>query len=394
MKKIKKNKNEIQKFNTISFVIPCLNEEKTLPFVLEKCNHLKNNDLANYNVEILVADNGSTDKSISIAKKYGARIVHCKIKGYGAALDCGIRNAKGEIIVFADADDTYDFLESPSLIKKIEEGNFDLVIGSRLNGKIYKGAMPFLHRYLGTPVINFIINLLYSNKYKILDANSGFRSFKKEAYLKWNVKSTGMEFASEMIIKALLFGSSISHVPISLYPDKPGRKPHLKTWRDGMRHLLRILLYSPNLFLNTGIFFMTTFFTLLLIGYLVNIQKIFGIYIFGLHTLLITSFFVILGHSIWGIGLFLSAKNLNESHNKSTGFIQFLLNLSEDSLFFLLIGLIFSSFFGIIGLFIIWRYYNYQFLNFEREVVLIMTFLITNIQTFIYILVAHIFKRE
>lgn len=139
-----------------------MNEEKTLPLVLEKLARLKK-ELKQYNVEILVSDNGSEDKSISIAKKYGAKVVHCEERGYGAALNFGIKNASGEIVLFADADDTYDFLESPALLAEMEKGA-EFVIGSRLDGSIHKGAMPFLHRYLGTPVINWIINLLYSKK--------------------------------------------------------------------------------------------------------------------------------------------------------------------------------------------------------------------------------------
>ncbi|EMM70379.1 glycosyltransferase, group 2 family protein [Leptospira weilii str. 2006001855] len=171
------------KKKNVTYVIPCLNEEKTLPLVLEKLVRLKK-ELKQYNVEILVSDNGSEDKSVSIAKKYGAKVVHCKERGYGAALNFGITNASGEIVLFADADDTYDFLESPALLAEMEKGA-EFVIGSRLDGSIHKGAMPFLHRYLGTPVINWIINLLYSKKgNRVKDANSGFRCFLKKNI--WN----------------------------------------------------------------------------------------------------------------------------------------------------------------------------------------------------------------
>lgn len=238
---------------SVSFVIPCLNEEKTLPYVLEKLVKVKKDHSKEMEIEILVSDNGSTDRSIVIAKKFGVRVAPAKERGYGAALDSGIRNAKGDIIVFADADDTYDFLESPALIRKLVQGNYDMVIGSRLDGEIHKGAMPFLHRYLGTPVINWIINLLYSKKFKIRDSNSGFRCFRKDKYLSWDIKSKGMEFASELLIKALIHDSKMEHVPVSLYPDKEGRIPHLKTWRDGMRHLLRILFYGPHLFERVGL---------------------------------------------------------------------------------------------------------------------------------------------
>jgi len=230
---------------SISFVIPCLNEEKTLPYVLEKVVRVCNKELKDCRTEIILSDNGSEDKSIEIAKAYGVRIGNCRTRGYGAALKYGILLAENDVIVFADADDTYDFSETPILIKEIEKG-YDLVIGSRLKGNIHSGAMPFLHHYLGTPILNFIINNIFGHdENKISDCNSGFRCFRKEAFNRWNIQSDGMEFASEMLVKSLKNNAKISEAPISLYPDHPGRKPHLKTWRDGMRHLLRILVEAP-----------------------------------------------------------------------------------------------------------------------------------------------------
>jgi glycosyltransferase involved in cell wall biosynthesis len=164
-----------------SFVIPCLNEELTLPFVLKKINQIKDNYTNDYDIEVIVSDNGSQDNSPKIALEHGAKVIPSKVKGYGAALDNGIRHASGEYIIFADADDTYDWLEAPLLMQKILETQSDMVVGSRLNGNIHQNAMPFLHRYLGTPVINWIINFLYAQEGKVLDANSGFRCFKKKA---------------------------------------------------------------------------------------------------------------------------------------------------------------------------------------------------------------------
>ena len=143
---------------SISFVLPCLNEEKTLPIVLEKINKVRESSLSAYKSEIVVSDNGSVDNSIEIAKNFGARVVNCPTRGYGAALKFGVNNSEGDIIVSADADDTYDFFESPNLVSELEKGN-DLVIGDRLNGNIHKGAMPWMHKYLGTPILTFIINL-------------------------------------------------------------------------------------------------------------------------------------------------------------------------------------------------------------------------------------------
>ncbi len=346
----------------ISFVIPCLNEEITLPIVLEKINSLKINFQNLFSIEVVVSDNGSSDRSIEIAKLMNANVVHCVERGYGAALDFGIKNAKGEIIIFADADDTYDFLESPKLIEKILDGDFDLVIGSRLNGTIHPGAMPFLHRYLGTPVINFIINFLYGKRNKIHDANSGFRCFKKEKFLQWDVKSKGMEFASEMLIKSLMYDAKIAHVPISLYPDKPDRKPHLRTWRDGMRHLLRIFFHAPDFFNTLGsLLFMLGWLNLLVGFSLGRIIELGGIRIYGAHSLLLFSMLTIIGLSIWNIGLLISTKNRSQSY-----IIAKILDLEEDKLFFILLLGVFIIFTTLLYLIHNWKINNYQFLNFER----------------------------
>lgn len=375
---------------SVSFVIPCLNEEKTLPYVLEKLVKVKRDHSKEMDIEILVSDNGSTDRSISIAKKFGVRVAPAKERGYGAALDSGIRNAKGDIIVFADADDTYDFLESPALIRKLVQGNYDMVIGSRLDGEIHKGAMPFLHRYLGTPVINWIINLLYSNQFKIRDSNSGFRCFRKDKYMSWDIKSKGMEFASELLIKALIHDSKMEHVPVSLYPDKEGRIPHLKTWRDGMRHLLRILFYGPHLFERVGLSLFLFFWLQSLIGFFAGkVVSIRGINLYGIHSMVFFSFLSILGLSLWGTGLLIATKQPRISR-----IYQFILAMEEDRLFFVLL-----SGFGIIVLAIIWIFIQwlksgFVFINFEREFIvatnLSLTLLIFGLQA----VTAHIIKRD
>ncbi|PJZ80032.1 glycosyltransferase family 2 protein [Leptospira meyeri] len=375
---------------SVSFVIPCLNEEKTLPYVLEKLVKVKKDHSKEMDIEILVSDNGSTDRSITIAKKFGARVTPAKERGYGAALDSGIRNAKGDIIVFADADDTYDFLESPALIRKLVEGNYDMVIGSRLDGEIHKGAMPFLHRYLGTPVINWIINLLYSKKFKIRDSNSGFRSFRKDKYLSWDIKSKGMEFASELLIKALIHDSKMEHVPVSLYPDKEGRVPHLKTWRDGMRHLLRILFYGPHLFERTGLGLFLFFWIQLLIGFFAGrVLPIAGMNLYGIHSMVFFSFLSILGLSLWGTGLLIATKQPRISKIYQT-----ILDLEEDRLFFVLLSGLGIISLAIVWIFLQWKKSGFIFINFEREFIvatnLSLTLLIFGLQA----VTAHIMKRD
>ncbi|ABZ94444.1 Glycosyltransferase [Leptospira biflexa serovar Patoc strain 'Patoc 1 (Ames)'] len=378
------------KKTTVTIVIPCLNEELTLPYVLKKLVQVKKENSKVYEIEILVSDNGSTDKSVSIAKQFGARVVPAKDRGYGAALDSGIRNAKGEIVVFADADDTYDFLEAPLLINKLVSGDYDMVIGSRLDGTIYNGAMPFLHRYLGTPVINWIINLLYAKKTKIRDSNSGFRCFKKEKYLSWEIKSKGMEFASELLIKALIHDAKMAHVPVSLSPDKEGRIPHLKTWRDGMRHLLRILFYGPHLFERVGFVFFAFFWLQLLIGFFAQgVISIAGFNLYGIHSMILFSFLTILGLSLWGTGLLIATKQPRVSK-----LYQNILAMEEDRLFFVLI-----TGFAIIGLTLVWLIFQWYksgfvFINFEREFIVASNISLTLLIFSLQALTAHIIKRD
>ncbi|MDV6234899.1 glycosyltransferase family 2 protein [Leptospira ellisii] len=375
------------KKKSVTYVIPCLNEERTLPLVLEKLVRLKK-ELKRYDVEILVSDNGSEDASVTIAKKFGARVVHCKERGYGAALNFGITNAKGEIVIFADADNTYDFLESPSLLAEIEKGA-EFVIGSRLSGTIHKGAMPFLHRYLGTPVINWIINLLYSKKgNRVLDSNSGFRCFLKSRYLEWEIESTGMEFASEMLVKALRSGVKLSHVPVSLHPDVEGRVPHLRTWRDGMRHLLQILIHSQQLFYYTGWAVFVLGWAVTILGYSTGIVTVGPFHIFGIHSLTVSLLVATLGQTIWAIGLFLAARKTPELTLYSK-----LNHLSEDLLFWYSARMI--LFVILLFCFILYRWWmnSFQVLDLEKEILMI-SFLSVQILNLIgQTITAHLLKR-
>ena len=232
----------------ISVIIPCLNEEKTLPDCIETAKKamLK----ANIPGEVIVSDNGSTDQSVMVASTHGARVVHTTRKGYGNALIGGMRASQGKFLVMADADGSYDFNDIPKFIEPLREGA-EFVIGSRIKGTIYPGAMPFLNRYLGTPVLTFFINLFFGCT--ISDVNCGMRALTKEAFERLNLRAGGMEFASEMIIKACLLGLKIVEVPTSLFPDKRDRPPHLRPFRDGWRHLRFIFLFAPTwLFLIPG----------------------------------------------------------------------------------------------------------------------------------------------
>jgi glycosyltransferase involved in cell wall biosynthesis len=225
----------------VSVVIPCLNEVKTLPLVIDMAK--KGLAQASVQGEIIIADNGSHDGSQGVAESLGARVVPVKEKGYGSALTTGILAAQGEKVIFADADGSYDFSQLPVFINALESGE-DLVIGNRFGKKMEKGAMPMLHRYLGTPVLTTLINFFF--KTKISDCNCGMRGIKKEAFEKMQILSQGMEFASEMVIKAGVLGMKVTEVPIYFMKDKRDRRPHLRTWRDGWRHLRLILIYAPD----------------------------------------------------------------------------------------------------------------------------------------------------
>ena len=236
----------------LSFVMPCLNEEETVGICIEKAmRSLKENNIKG---EVIIADNGSTDGSIEIAQNAGAKVVNIATKGYGSALLGGIKAAKGKYIIMGDADDSYDFLNIMPYVEELRKG-YDLVMGNRFKGKKMKGAMPFLHRYLGNPVLSWIGRLFF--KSNVGDFHCGLRGFSKKAFYIMNLQTTGMEFASEMVVKATLYGLKITEVPTTLSPDGRSGKPHLRSFRDGWRHLRFLLLYSPRwLFLYPGLFLM------------------------------------------------------------------------------------------------------------------------------------------
>lgn len=225
----------------VSAVIPCLNEELTLGLCIEKALR----SFAELGVigEVVVADNGSTDRSVEIALQLGARVVHERRKGYGAALIRGITEARGEIIVMADADDSYDWTSITPFVRKIREG-YDLVMGNRFKGGIMAGAMPKLHRYLGNPVLSLIARIAFRTG--IGDFHCGMRAFTREAFQRMQLKTTGMEFATEMVANASHQNLRITEIPVVLYPDKRNRPPHLRSFRDGWRHLRFILTYAPD----------------------------------------------------------------------------------------------------------------------------------------------------
>ncbi|PYJ22734.1 MAG: dolichol-P-glucose synthetase [Verrucomicrobia bacterium] len=277
----------------VSVVIPCLNEEDTLARCIEKARQAcREHSIAG---EIVVADNGSTDLSRAIAERHGARVVMIKEPGYGSALMGGIAAASGQFVIIGDADDSYDFLEIPKIVEKLREG-FDLVQGCRLpagGGSIRPGAMPFLHRWIGNPFFSLLVRKWFGAP--INDVYCGLRGFTKAMYERLDQRCTGMEFATEMIIKASLRGEKIAEVPITLYPDKrTSHSPHLKTFRDGWRTFRYFLMCSPRwLFLVPG----GVFIAFGLLGYLVAMPGLrIGHSTFDAHTLLFASLSILCGY--------------------------------------------------------------------------------------------------
>ena len=250
----------------LTILMPCLNEEATIEVCIKKAKlFITNNKI---DAEILVADNGSTDNSKSIAINNNVRVIDVSQKGYGSTLLEGIKNSKGKFVIFADSDDSYDFSKIEPFIAKLNEG-YDLVVGNRFKGEIEKGAMPFLHQYFGNPVISFLGRIFLKNK--IGDFHSGIRAFNKDKILNLNLYSSGMEFSVEMIARATLENLKIAEVPTILNKDgRNNTQSHLKTWQDGWRHLVFLLLYSPRwLFYYTGYAFFG-------IGTILFLSTIFG----------------------------------------------------------------------------------------------------------------------
>jgi len=282
----------------VSVVMPCLNEAETL----ERCirGALEAMREAGLPGEVIVADNGSTDGSPEIAAHAGARVVPVPERGYGAALRGGIAAAMGEFVVMADADDSYDFGTVPAFVKKLEEGH-DLVMGSRYRGRIEPGAMPFLHRWLGNPVLSFLGRLFF--RVPVSDFHCGIRAFRRGAVAKMDFRTTGMEFASEMVVKAALFGLRIGEIPVTLRPDGRSRAPHLKTWRDGWRHLRFLLLYSPRwLYLYPGLL-LALLGTALILGLLPGPRRV-GELTIDVHTMLGGAAMVLVGMQAILFGVF------------------------------------------------------------------------------------------
>lgn len=364
----------------LTILMPCLNEAETLPLCINKAmSWLQKN---NIDGEVLISDNGSNDNSQSISEKLGARVINANIKGYGAAISFGILHAKGKYIIVGDSDDSYDFSNLDLFIEKLREG-FDLVMGNRFKGGIQKGAMPLLHRYLGNPVLSFLGRRFFQSD--IGDFHCGLRGFKQDISKKLKLQTTGMEFASEMIVKAVIFNLKIAEVPTTLSVDGRTRRPHLRTWRDGWRHLRFLLIYSPNwLFKVPGIFFMSLGLLLMTLTILKPFQIAHEVY-FDTNTLVFSAVFINLGFTILSLGLFTKTFATEE------GFLpKSKRDESFDSLFTLEIGLLVGLTLFIMGVlisayaFYLWEQVNFGRLEYEQTLRLVIpagAFILLGMQT-------------
>jgi glycosyltransferase involved in cell wall biosynthesis len=282
----------------LSIVIPCLNERETLEVCIRKAQRFL--VAAGCDGEVVMADNGSTDGSPEIAERCGARVVHVPTHGYGFALFCGSREAHGRYIIMGDADDSYDFSALMPFLERLR-GGYDVVMGNRFAGGIRRGAMPWKNRYVGNPLLSGIGRLFFGSP--VHDFHCGLRGYTREAFDRMDLRTTGMEFASEMVIKATLLRMKIAEVPTVLSPDGRSRPPHLRPWRDGWRHLRFMLLYSPRwLFLYPGAVLMGLG---LVVGtWLLGGPRRVGATILDVHTLLYAAVAMLLGYQAILFALF------------------------------------------------------------------------------------------
>ena len=290
----------------LSVIMPCLNERETVGMCVRKA--MASLREARIFSEVIVCDNGSTDGSVEIAEKEGARVVHVAGEGYGNALKGGILAARGEYVVMADSDDSYDFGHIMRFLEQLRTGA-DLVMGNRFRGGVAKHAMPPLHRYFGNPVLTGVGRLFFRSPCR--DFHCGMRGFRKDSFARMDIRSTGMEFASEMVVKATLLRMNVREVPTTLSPDKRSRPPHLRTWHDGWRHLRFLLMYSPRwLFLYPGILLILL--GLLGCAWLLPGPRVFHDVVFDVHTLLYAFVSVVLGFQFVTFAVFTKVFAISE----------------------------------------------------------------------------------
>jgi glycosyltransferase involved in cell wall biosynthesis len=291
----------------LTAVMPCLNEERTVGICVEKAfSAFRSMGIVG---EVVVADNGSTDRSMELASALGARVINVAQKGYGAALIAGIQAATGDYVIMADSDDSYDWLGIAPFVAALEDGT-DLVVGNRFSGGIDPGAMPPLHRYLGNPVLSWLARMVHSAP--VGDFHCGMRAFRRDAFSRMNVRTSGMEFATEMIVNSAKAGLRIAEVPTRLRRDGRDRPPHLRSFRDGWRHLRFILTYGPNyLYLAPGgACFITG---IAMVAALVRGPIVVSGHYFGIHFLALACALTLVGFNIINYGILAKVVGLRRS---------------------------------------------------------------------------------
>ena len=323
----------------VSAIMPCLNEEETIGTCVKKAFEC----FASLGVagEVVIGDNGSTDRSVQIAEALGARVVHQQVKGYGAAILAAVGGARGKYCIMADSDDSYDWSNMGPFIEKLREG-YDLVMGTRLKGTILPSAMPPLHRYFGNPFLSGIMNVFF--KTGMSDAHCGMRGFSRAAFERMNLTTTGMEFATEMVVKASRKRMRVTEIPITLHPAGRTRPPHLRSFRDGWRHLRFMLFHAPDyLYVIPGaVFFLLGGFLQLLL--LTGPVQLGGMY-FGIHWLALGCLLCLIGFQILSLGAFAKAFAMNKSFEMSGKIFKTVLNW-----FSLEVGLVMGSILVLLGL--------------------------------------------
>ena len=357
----------------VTVILPTRNEAETIGSCIQKIKSV----FEKYGIEgeIIVSDN-SDDETPQIARSLGAIVVTPDKLGYGYAYIYAFNYARGKYIVIGDADDTYDFREMPKLLKPLMNGEADLVIGSRLKGEIKKGAMPWLHRYIGNPILTSFLNRFY--KVKVSDAHSGFRAIAKEALEKMNLRSHGMEFASEMIIEAKRLGLRIKEVPITYYPRKSGSSK-LRSFADGWRHLRFMLIYTPTyLYFIPGSILGLFGIAMILFAYL----QIYVGYSPGFHSMILGSLSVLVGYQILFLGLFAKLYGVSSgifNPDRITHFIMKKLSLEKGVIIGL--GVFLTGFLYALYLVISWIGSGFKVLPLRGESIIAFTLIIIGIQT-------------
>lgn len=371
----------------VSIIIPCMNEEKTIGICIQKAlSTLKREGLEG---EIIVSDS-STDRSREIAQNMGVKVVKVVIpehKGYGNAYTEGIRHAQGKYLLFTDADDTYDLNDMPKFIKPIMDNDADLVMGTRLKGDIKKGAMPWLHQYIGNPILTGILNWLFHTD--ISDAHCGMRSITRDAYEKLDIKSEGMEYASEMVIEAARKRLRITEVPISYYPRSTPSKLH--SWLDGWRHLRFMMLYNPTPFLfipGLMVFLLGVFMTATMIMRGDVVTR-------GIHSFILGGLLAIIGIQMLSVGSYIQVYGIVHNKIDRNGVTAILLNYHSLEAG-LIVGLILLSIGLILGVNIV---YNWVSVNFGslyqlRDAVIFMSLISIGLQIIFSTLIISIFLLD